>query len=309
MKPFSAFAAPGRWFRGNCHCHTTLSDGRSSPPDTVAAYARRRYDFLVLTDHWKTQPDIAALQRPGLLVINGIELHPPTACRWGQQHHIVGIGVEKTPDQKSLERGNVARTIRWVERQGGIPLYGHPYWSGHESFHMMEGRAAFGVEAYNSTCEAVRGLGDSSVHLDHMLSRGLRWRIFAVDDTHRVERDAFGGWINVKAERLTRDAILDAIRRGFFYASTGPALRAVRIERRRICIECSPVRRIVLHGEGPAGRVIFAERRGLTRAEFRLADVSPCTKYLRVECTDNHSRKAWSQPIFRVGKTNAWRDA
>jgi len=60
MKPFSAFAAPGHWYRGNCHTHTSLSDCDETPEGVVAAYTRAGYDFLVMTDHWKTQPDVGA---------------------------------------------------------------------------------------------------------------------------------------------------------------------------------------------------------------------------------------------------------
>ncbi len=113
-----------------------------------------------------------------------------------------------------MKKATAESVIRWIERSGGIAVYGHPYWSGHDLAVMREGRRAFGVEVFNSVCESTRGIGDSGAHLDQALSAGIRWTVFAVDDTHRPARDAFGGWIMVKAKELTRRAILGAIRGG-----------------------------------------------------------------------------------------------
>ena len=40
-----------RWYKGNTHTHTTVSDGDSPPSDVVRWYRQRDYDFLVLSDH------------------------------------------------------------------------------------------------------------------------------------------------------------------------------------------------------------------------------------------------------------------
>jgi histidinol phosphatase-like PHP family hydrolase len=43
----------GRYFRGNLHCHSDLSDGKRTPADVVAAYHDAGYDFIVLSDHFE----------------------------------------------------------------------------------------------------------------------------------------------------------------------------------------------------------------------------------------------------------------
>ena len=45
------FTAAGLWYKGNLHTHTTESDGRLSPLETIRIYAEHGYDFLALTDH------------------------------------------------------------------------------------------------------------------------------------------------------------------------------------------------------------------------------------------------------------------
>jgi hypothetical protein len=309
MATFSAFSAPGRWFRGNCHTHTNLSDGKGTPQETAELYRSAGYDFLVLTDHWKCHAEVESLCRKGFLVVPGIELHPPAgAPNTVVPHHIVGLGVGEAPSKARMLKQTVRAALRWIERHGGIAVYAHPYWSGHTIEPMREGRGAFGVEAFNNVCEVERGLGDSSAHVDMALSAGIGWRIFAVDDLHRPQRDLAGGWIMVKARQLTRPAILRAIRRGHFYATQGPILGDVRLVRDTVRVECSPAKAIVLHMEGPFGRALFAAEGPLTAAEFNVRTRRGRTKYLRVEIIDATGRKAWSNPIWFDMRRRCWAD-
>ena len=45
----------GRFYRGNLHCHSNLSDGRWSPEDVIGAYRDAGYDFLCLSDHFEPE--------------------------------------------------------------------------------------------------------------------------------------------------------------------------------------------------------------------------------------------------------------
>lgn len=40
-----------KWYRGNLHTHTLLSDGQALPEEAALIYRRLNYDFLVYTDH------------------------------------------------------------------------------------------------------------------------------------------------------------------------------------------------------------------------------------------------------------------
>jgi hypothetical protein len=314
MKPFSAFSVKGKWLRGNCHTHTTMSDGAATPRQVVAAYRKQGYDFLVLTDHGKVQEDIKALQRKNFLVINGIELHPPTQRHALVEHHLIAIGIENVPNVKRLLARGLKSVIRWTWRNGGIPVYCHPYWSGHDVGHMEEGQAAFGMEAFNTVCHVRKGLGDAGVHLDQALAQGFRWRVFAVDDAHfdlsgniahEIEREGFQGWIMLKATGLTRAAVMHAMRKGRFYATTGPVFHSVAVRAGAIHVECSPVKQITLHSEGPLGTVVRASRARLTHAEFEL---HRRMEYARIDIIDANGGKAWTNPIYFDKKRCRWVD-
>ena len=52
MADISPFSLPGRFWRGNLHTHSTLSDGVLSPEQVVEEYKRAGYDFMMLSEHF-----------------------------------------------------------------------------------------------------------------------------------------------------------------------------------------------------------------------------------------------------------------
>ena len=40
-----------KWFRGQLHSHTYLSDGRGFPEQAIETYKQRGYQFLSISDH------------------------------------------------------------------------------------------------------------------------------------------------------------------------------------------------------------------------------------------------------------------
>ena len=67
-----AIQSGAKTFRGNLHTHTTVSDGRRSPEEAAIWYRDNGYDFVAITDHWKT---LEPLSVDGILVIPGVEYH------------------------------------------------------------------------------------------------------------------------------------------------------------------------------------------------------------------------------------------
>ena len=55
--------------------------------------------------------------------------------------------------------------------------------------------------------------------LDQLLNEGHRLTAFATDDAHFKSPDHFGGWVQVKAESLDPDALLQALKEGHYYSS------------------------------------------------------------------------------------------
>ena len=65
------FENEGKWFKGNLHMHTTLSDGRLDPDSARAEYRKAGFDFISITDHWRLSKSIPAEEGGDLYLING----------------------------------------------------------------------------------------------------------------------------------------------------------------------------------------------------------------------------------------------
>ena len=92
-----AFSAPGRFFRGNLHTHSTRSDGALEPAEVCRRYRDEGYDFLALTDHFVgvyNYPivDTRAFRAPGFTTILGAELHTGRQ-QSGDLWHILAVGL------------------------------------------------------------------------------------------------------------------------------------------------------------------------------------------------------------------------
>ena len=60
------------FYKGNLHCHSTLSDGALTPRKVKAFYRERGYDFLAVTDHRLLGEETH--MEDGLLVLSGLEM-------------------------------------------------------------------------------------------------------------------------------------------------------------------------------------------------------------------------------------------
>ncbi|MBM4034459.1 MAG: hypothetical protein FJ291_22160 [Planctomycetes bacterium] len=286
------FACEGQWMKGNLHTHTTVSDGALAPQARVDAYAARGYDFLALTDH-DHLADLRALDAQGLILIRGIEVvcANPTG---GPGYHLVGLDL---PEGFALPRSKQIQTVvDAILDHGGQAVIAHPYWTGQNIKDLEVVSGALGIEVFNTTCEVSIGKGTSAVQWDDLLAQGRRVLGLAVDDVHHTTRDAFQAWVMVKAADRSREAIVDALIHGRFYATCGPAIESVALEDNRVVAITSPVARINFICNGASGRQVRNEDGSpLTRAEHKLGGSE---RYVRVECTDQAGRSAWANPFF-----------
>ena len=88
---------------------------------------------------------------------------------------------------------------------------------------------AHAVECFNGVADYDSDRGFSWHYIEMLLHRGHRVGAIATDDTHAREdvNDFMRGWVQVKAEALTPEALLRALKAGHYYASTGAQLHNV----------------------------------------------------------------------------------
>jgi hypothetical protein len=306
MTDLSPFSLPGRFWRGNLHTHSTLSDGALTPEKVVEAYKDAGYDFMMLSDHfignynWPIA-DTRAMRSNRFTTILGSELHAP-ATAVGELWHIVAAGLPLDFEPAAPEETGAALARRAAEAGAFIGI-AHPAWS---QLTIEDGRAidsAHAVEIYNHGCAVECDRGDGWYLLDQLLTENRRLTAFATDDAHFWSPDHFGGWVNVKSESLEPEALLEALKQGRYYSSQGPQIHEVAVSGNEMSIACSPVDTIVVvcgnsRTVGRHGRAITNATLDLTKLDkgWLLKEPSP---WLRAVVIDHSGRRAWTNPIWR----------
>jgi hypothetical protein len=303
-----------RWYKGNTHAHTLESDG-DSPPEVVARWYRDHgYNFLVITDHnvlVAVDNLNAQLAQPGtFIVIKGEEV----TNRLGEKAvHVNGLDAKTRIGAQTgstlLELAQ--KSVDAIRREGGVPHINHPNFTwaltadelrqvrNNKLFEIFNGHPMVNNE----------GGGDSpglEAAWDAILSSGVLLYGIAVDDAHTFKDpgnpDVAGpgrGWVVVRAASLDARAILDAMERGDFYASTGIELTDYQVTAKAMTVT-------VKKNTFAKYRIQFIGRGGALLHE---ALDSPATYeirgtegYVRAKVFDSNGRVAWLQPTMVAGR-------
>lgn len=293
----NATAAPGRYWKGNLHGHSSLSDGALSPQEVCARYRAAGYDFIALTDHFRGNygyplADTRPFRDADFTTLLGAELHAPATAR-GVEWHILAVGLPLDFATPAPDETGPALAAR-AAAAGAFIAIAHPHWYQLTPEDGAALAAAHAVEVYNHTSHVHCDRGDGLMFYDALLSEGRRLSALAVDDSHWKADDAFGGWVMVKAEANTPEALLAALHDGAFYATQGPELHEVHREGDEIVVTCSPANTIAL--VGPVSENVRALGTGLTGARLPLSRFAGT--WCRLAVTDAQGRRAWSNPLW-----------
>ncbi len=119
---------------------------------------------------------------------------------------------------------------------------------------------------------------------------------YAADDAHFEggAPDAFGAWVQVRAEALEPGAILAALKAGHFYSSQGPEIQAVEVGKESVVVRCSPARGVFLGGRGAARARALGE--DVRECELSLATFEG--SYFRVTVMDAAGKSAWTNAAW-----------
>lgn len=301
-----AFTAPGRFWRGNLHTHSTRSDGALEPEEVCRRYRAEGYDFLALTDHFVGLygfpiVDTRPFRSNGFTTILGAELHSGAMAN-GELWHILAVGLPEdfapshSPHFLPVEgQESGAELAARARAAGAFVAIAHPQWSGLTLEDARSLKAAHAVEVYNHGCAMGCDRPDGFHTLDLLLSEGRRLDLIATDDAHFTEPDHFGGWVMVKAEENTPDALLAALKAGAYYSSQGPELRGIEIEGTTLRVTCSAVAAIIVQGQGSAATALHGS--SLTQGDVPL-DRFANSPWIRVTVMDRAGKRAWSNPIW-----------
>jgi hypothetical protein len=285
------FADKGNWFKGNLHTHTTLSDGRLSPEEVIDLYKSKGYEFLALTDHWVMS---RSERKNGMLMISGCEYDTGDMVNMGI-FHIVGVGMERPVNLKHIPLNKPQDIIDAVVGAGGEAILAHPCWSVMDPGDIKMIHGFCGAEIFNSTSDlpANGRRADSGVYFDIWGNAGRLVNCMAADDSHNYSGEQTKSFIMVNAAELTKEAIMQSIHEGNYYASQGPRIDSVTFDSNKIRIKCPKVKTVVFYSN-----TVWCEDRvftgGVEEAEYKIKDTD---KYVRIELIDDSGRMAWTSPV------------
>jgi len=301
------FDLPGRCWRGNRHTHSTLSDGVLPPEEVCRRYKAEGYDFIALTDHFVGAfgypiADTIPMRDEAFTTILGAELHSG-AMENGELWHILAVGLptdfapSHTPEFKPVAGQETGAEIAQRARDAGaFVAIAHPEWSGLSMADARSIKGAHAVEVYNHGCAVACDRAHGHYTLDRLLEEGTRLTMIATDDAHFDDPDAFGGWVMVKAEANEPAALLEALKAGHFYASTGPDFRGITWHADKVVVESSAVSTVIVSGWGMDSKAVFGP--SMMRTEVPLERFKDWD-WLRVTIVDAAGRRAWANPYWR----------
>lgn len=300
-------------FKANLHCHTTLSDGRHTPEEIKALYKSEGYSVVAYTDHrtygWHRELDdesflaLAALEAdltekggdwPRLRTyhMNLFDTRPSDGR----------AGLDLLPHCDYHDKAGVNEYIKKMNELGFLVCYNHPYWSLQDVTDYCCLRGLFAMEIYNHGCEVEGMYGFHQQSYDEMLRSGQRLFALAADDNHNAwprdsaEYDSFGGCVYIAAQKLAYQDVIEALRQGHFYWSTGPKLLGAEIKDGVLHVKCSPAERIFVVQEG---RNYYRKQvnpgQTITEAEFPLSGKEG---WFRIEVRDARGMAAGSNAYF-----------
>lgn len=292
-----------RWYKGNTHTHTLQSDGDSLPEDVVRWYREHGYHFLVITDHDRIT---IVESSPNFLVIRGEEV---TDRLPGRPLHVNAINLERVVQPRG--GGSVVevlqKNIDAIRAAGGIPAINHPNfgWAfGADELKSLQNVRLLEIASGHPLVNMQGGGGSPSVEemWDALLASGKRIYGIGVDDSHHFKCPppaipALPGkaWVVVRAEALTPQAIVAALERGDFYASTGVEIADVTASPEEITVT-------IRENKVAKYRTLFIGRGG---AVLETSTRNPATYritgdegYVRAKVIDSNGNVAWLQPVI-----------
>ncbi|KAA3618707.1 MAG: hypothetical protein DWQ05_07015 [Calditrichaeota bacterium] len=322
------------WFRGNTHAHTVICGHADSTPEFVTAwYHERGYNFLILSEHNHfIDPDSVKMPQPlrddfilipgeevsGHKVIHSTAMNIDTLVNWDFNHEHVSEIIQFQVD------GAIAAN--------GHTILNHPnYEWAITAADILPVKKLYMFELYNGH-PSVRNHGDEThpsteKMWDELLTKGMKIYGVSSDDAHDFQKIADDesnpgrGWVMVKSQNLTPDAITEAMNHGQFYSSNGVFLKKCGVNNGVYSIEideAATMKELLspdIFGKkvdekengffiefiGPEGKVLSHSK--TMQAKFKIDDSS---SYVRAKVTFTRTHKAggseefyaWGQPVF-----------
>lgn len=276
----------GEWRKGALHVHTSPAShcGRVELERMLDLYAEAGYDFVAISDHRV----VTLAEHPGLTTIPAVEWNSERGEHTGILSSDPGV-VEQAAAIREHDE-----LLTWLAGQDAMVILNHPNWKFPPHYRredLLTRRPYDAVEIYNHVIERLDGAALATDKWDHLLAEGRQVLGVATDDAHVVE-DVGTGAVVVRAKDRSAPAILDALRAGNFYATSGVTITDIRRDGGTFSVESADAEEIRALTGG--GRVVAAEAG--PEMTFELSE--DCGGYVRFTLFGKGSAMAWTQAFF-----------
>ena len=296
--------------RGDCHSHSTYSDGIGTVLEIAGWVEKAGLDFFFLTDHQTVRQKTECVKYKNIW--------------WGQEpgtqyHHLGILGL----DRKFTPKPDLVKDYNRVIKLGGFPFIPHPNGWFPRRRYSKEQIESLNLLGDNFTIELINGANNIfdcydvtdkwSVELwDRHLCQGKIVRGMGNTDAHLPQ--AIGDvWNGVFVERLTKKGVLDALWAGHFFASDAPFVnvrsgrsgmgdtinkkKGSSIDVRFECVDSVGLQQVRVIADGKVIKEIWPKDKQVVKGTQKVR-FKGGKSYVRVECFARDNRKAYANPIY-----------
>jgi hypothetical protein len=322
-----------QWYKGQLHAHanwglTALGIPTTAPDTVVRWYREHDYNFVAVTDlnYFTPVAGLASVfDAPGrFIVLQGIELNHEFPTVGDTIVDTLGIDIEHsiTPPTGNVPSQLLQAQAEAITAAGGLAIAAHPNlsyaWGAADILATDPSSGPKLFELWNAEpgMNPMGGGGRPSTEAiwDAVLSAGRTLYGVATDDSHHFHCRDFGlryanpgrAWVMVHAAELTPAALVKALEKGHFYASTGVELEAYKVNQQRIRIELSDrTTDIGWSNPGTNPQLYVTQFIGQNGAVLAVDETLTPTYhftgtelYVRAKIVNSDGHIAWTQPVF-----------
>ena len=303
-----ASAQDKHWYKGNTHCHTLNSDGDEYPRRVIRWYRDHGFNFITITDHNRIT-EVQYLDtddKDDFILIQSEEVSDSFK---GTPIHLNALNTKTLVEPQHGESvvESLQNNVDAIRKTGAVPQINHPNWKwAFTDVEMSQLTDVLLFELYNICydCNNFGAGGRPGMEeiWDKVLSRGVLMYGVATDDAHdylgefhQKKSNPGTGWIMVRAESLTPEAIMTAMEQGDFYATVGVILKDIQITEEEYRVEIEPYRdnAYTTFFIGKNGTIL--EKAYGTTAVYKFKGDE---LYVRARVFESSGKFACAQPVF-----------
>ncbi|MBE6727721.1 MAG: hypothetical protein E7562_03625 [Ruminococcaceae bacterium] len=296
-----------KFFKANLNCKTNNSFGKLTAEQLKDLYKSKGYSIIAFCD--KKPVSYKNLCDDDFLVISSYstQIENYSLSLYSENSGEVYAVENENNDNYDIQE-NLTAFISKANQKGFLVSLNHPCKS-MLTYHDLENtKGLFGIEIANFS-SFVEGNYEDNNHIYDRILRSHFPAPFPIacdgnKNLYSIENennDSFGAFIYIYSDDLSYESVISALKKGDFYASTGPTFEEIYIEDGKIHIKCSPVRSIRLLNEGRDAPIAIANDGELINEAVFDIDPNFCGKLIRVDIRDDNGNFADTVPYY-LGK-------